>query len=314
MSTNHMIVVVGADGFLGSGLAEALRAQRVVYGPARNGEVHVSQAEEVLKNADVIINAGGFRVRPGCTYVDYQRSHQGATSALVPWVRKGALFIHISSASVLGKSKDQKLGSKALPNPQSFPSPAYALAKLEADQFLQKAAAERDFRLIFLRPAVVYSLKGAGMVDTVLKLAKRGITLRLYPRDARHHFCHMDLLVDVACRVTEHNHRLAHLSCFVVADPYTVTNRELETMIRQYLAKKSMALPIPVPMVSTLLSYAFHSRNPRLDLRTWGEIFGVLHLDTAYDPSETFRLLDIDPSQYSVDRTLLPLIQKALQQ
>jgi nucleoside-diphosphate-sugar epimerase len=312
LSTKLVTAVVGADGFVGAALADALKAHRVVYGPPRTGEIHVSQAKNLLKKCDVILNAGGFRVRPGCTYADYQRSHQGATSAFVPWVRKGALFIHMSSASVLGKSRDQSLGSETSPNPKTFPSPAYAMAKLEADQYLEKAAAEHDFRLIFLRPAVVYSMQGAGMVGTVLKLAKRGIILRLYPRGARHHFCHMNLLIEVACRVIEQHHRLRHLTSLVVADPYTVSNRHLDTMIQQSLSRKALAVPVPVNWISTLLGWTFHSRDPKLDLRTWGEIFGVLNLDTPYDPSQTFELLGVDPAQYALDQTLLPLIQETL--
>jgi nucleoside-diphosphate-sugar epimerase len=311
MTIKPLIAVVGADGFLGSHLAEALQAKRVVYGACRNDDVQVSQAEGVLGKADVIINAGGFRVRPGLAYADYQRSHQGATSAFVPWIQKGALLLHISSPSVLGKSKDQKLGNQAPPNPKTFPCPAYALAKLEADQFLQRAAAEGGFRVIFLRPSVVYAPRGEGMVDTLLKLARRGIILRLYPQNARHHLCDMGLLVEVVRRVIQQED-LPHLSCFVVADPYTVTSRELETMIRQYLPKRSVTLPIPVALLSGLLQVSFHSKNPKLDFPTWGQILGVMNLDTAYDPFETFRLLEIDPSEYSLDKTLLPLIQEVL--
>src|SRR5262245_42582776 len=99
-----LIAVVGADGFVGGGLAEALQAKGGVYGPPGNGDTPISQAAELLKNADVVVNAGGFRVRRGLTYTDYQHCHQGATSALVPRIRKGALLVHISSAHVLGKS------------------------------------------------------------------------------------------------------------------------------------------------------------------------------------------------------------------
>jgi nucleoside-diphosphate-sugar epimerase len=305
-----LIAVVGADGFVGSHLAEALQARRVVYGPCRNGDVHLSQAEGVLRNADVIINAGGFRVRPGLAYADYQRSHQGATSAFVPWIQSGALLLHISSASVLGKSKDQKLGNQTPPTPRTFPCPAYALAKLEADQYLQRAAAESGFRLILLRPSVLYAPHGDSMIDTLLKMAKRGVVLRLYPRDARHHLCDTRLFVEVVRRVIQQK-ELRHLSCLVVADPYTVTNRELETLIRRHVSKKSVTLPLPVALVSTPLRWSFHSRTPKLDLRTWGEILGVLNLDTVYDPFDTFRLLGIDPSEYSLDKTLQPLIEEA---
>jgi nucleoside-diphosphate-sugar epimerase len=307
-----LVAVVGADGFVGGHLAEALQAKRVVYGHCRNGDVQISQAEGLLREADVIVNAGGFRVRPGLDYSDYQRSQQGAASAFVPWIHRGALLVHISSGSVLGKSKDQKLGNQTPPNPRTFPCPAYALAKLEADQFLQRAAAESGFRLIFLRPSVLYAPQGDSMIDTLLRFAKRGVILRLYPRDARHHLCNTKLLVEVVRRVIPQKD-LPQLSCLVVADPYTVTNRELETMIRRHLLKKSVTFPVPVALMSVLLRLSFHSRNPKLDFPTWGQILGVLNLDSVYDPFETFRLLGIDPAEYSLDKTLLPLIQEALQ-
>jgi nucleoside-diphosphate-sugar epimerase len=305
-----LTAVVGADGFVGNGLASALGAKRIVYGPIRDGETHITQAEELLRRADVVINCGGFRVRPGCDYAAYQRSHEGSTSVFAPWIRKDALFLHISSASVLGEG--QGLGNHTPPNPQIFPSPAYAIAKLEEDHYLTRVAGERGFRLIFLRPAVVYSQQGAGMVDTMLKLAKQGMALRLYPREARHHLVHMNLLADVARRIINRRESVPNLSTWVVADPYTVTNRELEAMIRSALQKKYYPLPLPVHWISALLRYTFHSRNPKLDLKTWGEIFGVLAMDTVYDPEETFRLLEIDRSQYTVEKTLQPLICEAL--
>jgi hypothetical protein len=83
-------------------------------------------------------------------------------------------------------------------------------------------------------------------------------------------------------------------------------------MIRLALKKKSVPLPLPVHWMSALLRHTFHSRNPKLDLKTQGEIFGVMAFDTVYDPSETFRLLGIDPSQYSIDRTLQPVINESL--
>lgn len=313
MPPKRLIVVVGTDGFVGGRLAEALHAQRVVYGRCQNGDIHVTRAQALLSQADVIINAGGFRLRPGLTYADYQRSHQGATSAIIPWIRKGALFIHVSSAAVLGKSSEHKLGNYTSPDPKSFPSPDYALAKLEADQFLEQAAAEAGFRLVFLRPGVLYAPRTDGMVDSLVKLARRGILLRLYPRDGRQHLCDIGLLLDVVSRIID-TEDLPPISTFLIADPVPVTNRELEAMIRGNLRKKSTTLPVPLTLLSTLLRHSFHARNPRFDLVTWGEVLGVMDLDTVYETSDTFRRLAIDPSQYSPDKTLEPLIQQALQQ
>ena len=310
MSTGPLIAVVGADGFVGGHLAGALGANKIVYRAPQNGEIHITQAESLLRRADVIVNAAGFRIRPGFTADDYRRSHQGATAGLVPWIRPGALVVHMSSASVLGKSKDRKLGNHTPPDLTNFPAPDYARAKLEADEFLQKAAEDHNFRLIFLRPSNLYAPEAEGMIRSLLRLANRGILLRLYPRNARQHFCDINLLADVARRVLSNN--LPQSTALVVADPYTVTNREMEDLIRRYLRRKTVVIPLPLPWMSAVFRHSIRSPNPKFDLVTQGEILGFMNLDSVYDPSETFRLLGIDPSHYSLDRTLVPVIREGL--
>jgi len=311
MSRSAKVTVVGADGFVGSELAAGLDAKRVVYGEVRNGEISVGDAGQILLDSEVIINAGGFRVRPGCTYADYKRSHQVATSLLVPFISPGACLIHISSASVLGKSKRDKLGCGTPADPASFPSAAYARAKLEADEYLRQVAAAKGFQLILIRPAVIYSPQGAGMMGTLLRLARRGICLRIYPARARHHFCHMDLLLEVVRQVIARRVSLAD-HCFVVADPYTVTNEGLSEMINRYQRNGHVTVPMPVHWLHNVLRWAPHSSNPSLDFKTWSEVFGVLNLDTVYDPSPTFRLLEIDPESYTLEKKLQPLIHQSL--
>ncbi len=149
------------------------------------------------------------------------------------------------------------------------------------------------------------------MVDSLVKLAKRGIVLRLYPRSARHHLCDINLLVEVVRRIIKADD-LPSGSAFVIADPVPVTNRELEVLIRRNLPQKGRTLPVPLILMSTLLRHTFHSANPRFDLLTWGEVLGVMGLDTVYEPSDTFRRLGIDPSQYSPERSLEPVIQEGL--
>jgi len=312
-SAQPFVVVVGADGFVGGALADGLNAQRVVYGAAPNSDIHITRAEEVLRKADVVINTSGFRVRRGLSYADYQRCHEQAAAAFVPWIRQGALFIHMSSAHVLGKSQNQRLGNEAVPNPATYPCSAYAIAKLEADQFIEREAAQRDFRLVFLRPTILWSRRGDGSLpDNLVRLAKRGVILRLYPRAARHHLCNINILVDVARRVSMRRD-LPQASALVVADPFTVTSDELEILIRKYLPATAVTLPIPTTWFSALLRGTFHSSYPAFDLKTWGDILGVLNFDTVYDPFESFRLLGIDSSQYSMEKTLLPFIQQILQ-
>jgi nucleoside-diphosphate-sugar epimerase len=313
MPDRPLVAVVGADGFVGGGFAEGLRATRIVYGPLRPGDVPVERSEPVLRDADVIINAGGFRVRRGLTYADYQRCHQGSTAVFVPWIKKGALVIHMSSAHVLGKSRNGALGNHSPANPRTYPSAAYAQAKLEQDEYLEREATQREFRAIFLRPTILYARPGdTSLPDNLCKWARRGKLLRLYPRQARHHLCHLDILVEVARRVIAANDRIPNFSRLVVADPFTVTSQELDGLIEHYLTRPPRPIPIPAPILSALLTRTFHSRNAKLDLKTWGDIFGVFQLDTTYDPFETFRLLGMDPARYARAMTLEPFVERAL--
>jgi nucleoside-diphosphate-sugar epimerase len=248
------------------------------------------------------------------TLNDYRRCHWGSTSAFIPFFRPGALLIHMSSAHVLGKSKQRVLGNSATPNPETYPSAAYAIAKYECDRAVERAARERGFRVVFLRPTILYARNGdTSMIDNFCRLAKRGVVARLYPRDARHHLCHLDILRTVACRIVEQRDRMLSGSSLVVADPYTITSRQMEALIRRHLTRKAMTVPVPAPLMSALLLRAPHFKNPKLDIHTWGEIFGVFHLDTVYDPFETFRSLGIDPTQFEMDKTLLPFLQRAFQ-
>jgi nucleoside-diphosphate-sugar epimerase len=303
------IAVVGADGFVGSALASALAAERVVWRRPRDGEVHVGRAGELLAAADVVITAHGFRVRPGCGYVEYRQSHELTTARILPLLRPGARLLHMSSASVLGTGL--ALGNRAIPRPSSFPSPAYATAKWEEDQYVERVARERGLQVVLLRPAVLYSAAGAGMVETLLRLARKGIALRLYPREARHHLCHMDLLAEVVKRLIARSD-LPSPTALVIADPYTVTNAQLEALTATAGARLRLPVPLPLPWMSALLRRSPAARRPGLDLRTRGEILGVLHMDTVYDPGETFALLGIDPARWSLERTLGAVVTEAL--
>lgn len=314
MSSEPLIVVVGADGFVGGGLAEALHAERVVYGACRPGDTHISQAEALIRKADVVVNASGFRVRRGMTIDDYRRCHQGSTSVLVPWLRKDALFIHMSSGHVLGKSTGKILGNNSVPKPETYPSAIYTIAKYECDQYLMKEADARGFKLVFLRPTILWKQLGdTSLIDNLCKMARRGTMLRLYPRKARHHLCNLPILEEVVVRIVERKDTVPHGTAFVVADPFTITSEELEAMMLRYMSKKPLMIPIPAPMMSAIVSCLPHSANPTLDFKTWGDIFGVLHLDTVYDPWETFRMLGIDASRYAMDKTLEPFVRQALQ-
>jgi nucleoside-diphosphate-sugar epimerase len=296
-----VIAVVGADGVVGGAIASALGAARVVYREPRAGELALAAADDLLRSASVVVNAAGFRVRPGLGAADYRRSHGEEVERLVPRLSPGALLVQISSASVLGKDASHPLGGNgAEGRPETFGCPAYALSKREAEEVARRAAASQGVKVVILRPAVLYGPEPDGMIGTLLTLAKKGLLLRLVPGRHRHHFCSFPLLVEVVARLAGTGEGVE--PPLVVADPFVLTSDEITDAIRA-LHPPRLTLPFPAGPTGAALRLLPRSRSSRLDLRTWGEILGILALDTVYDPSGTFRRLAIDPSRFSRERT-----------
>jgi len=94
-------------------------------------------------------------VRRGLTLADYQRCHQGATSAFVPWFAKITVYTNVQRPR-FGKIEGPETGEPRTAEPQKLSLSAYAVAKFECDQFLEKAAADQDFKLILLRPTILW--------------------------------------------------------------------------------------------------------------------------------------------------------------
>lgn len=294
-------VVVGADGYVGGALASSLGAARVVFRPARDpGETPFDEAGAVLSGADVVVNASGYRVRPGLGAADYRRTHAGAVERLVPALAPGSLLIHVSSASVLGRSPAAPPHDGEDGSPGTFGCPDYAIAKRDAERIARTAARARGVRLAIVRPAVLYGPAPDGMIGTLTALAARGVLLRLAPGRHRHHLCSLPLLVETVRVLARQGESVE--TPLTVADPFVVTSAEIAA-INLELHRPRFSLPFPAGAAGAFLRRLPRSSSPRLDLRTWGEILCILALDTVYDPSETYRLLGIDASRFSRART-----------
>ncbi len=283
-----MIVVVGADGFVGGALASALGATRVVFGPVRErGDTPFDEAGAVLSGADVVVNASGFRVRPGLAAADYRRTHAGTVARLVPALACGSFLIQVSSASVLGRSPCTLPPNDEAGSPETFGCPDYAIAKRDAERTARTAARERGVRLAILRPAILYGPVPDGMIGSLATFAARGVLLRPVPAGHRHHLCSLPLLVEVVRAVARRG--LAIEEPLAVADPFFVTNGEITDVVRE-MHRPALSLPFPAKAAAgAVLRRLPHSSSPRLDLRTWGQILCILGLDTVYDTAGTYR-------------------------
>jgi nucleoside-diphosphate-sugar epimerase len=313
MATDH-VVVVGADGVVGGILARALDAVRVVHREPRAGERAVADAGEAIASARIVVNAQGFRPRPGVSARQLDDSHGPATAKLVDRMAAGQTLVHVSSAAVLGLARGGVVSSEWPPAPESFPMPAYALSKWRAERIAIDLGGTRGLRTLVLRPAVVFEHPADGMLASLVRLAsKRNVVLRLLPSRARHHFCSAALLGAVARALLapSSTRTCAHGDAFTVADPFVVHNAQLREQLCLPLVKRvHLEVPVYARTVSAMLARLAGLPGP--DLGAQAEVFGVLGMDVQYDSRATFERLGLEPREFDMDRTWRPFVAATL--
>jgi nucleoside-diphosphate-sugar epimerase len=280
------LVCVGARGTLGGLLVQRLGARGIeIRCPDPGDERGVPE----LADADVVVNVGGPRVRPGLTWVDYFREHVGVTTTVVRSMRPGARLVHVSSTAVYG-ARGTLLGPGAREAPTRFPSIAYACAKLAAEAIARTSGVERGLVVRVLRPSMVYGPGVDSALDTIRRLHRRGVRLRLRPERVRQHLLHVDLLVHAVERavtgaVDRGERPLA------LADPVVVTNADLAPQASRW----------PAIDVDVSAAAALHDRWARtLGLAPGAlEALAVLGLDNEFDVEPMVRVLRVDAGAFS---------------
>lgn len=285
-------LVVGSRGTLGARLVTELDADGIDF---RAGDALSSRDLERLGQADFVINVGGPRVRSELGALDYFREHVGVAQRVVRTMKRGAHLVHASSTAVFG-ARGVELASDSEEAPDRFPMPAYAAAKLAAETYVRASAPERGIGLTVLRPSMVYGENVDSALESLRRLAGRGIRLDLRPSAVRQHLLHIDLLVAILRRA--HGRGPTGSKPLNVADPFVLTNADLDRMLREtkspFPFSAKAAIPIPLSPLAFVQERARRSEWSSLAL----DSFAVLALDNVFSVRETFRAFDIDEASF----------------
>jgi UDP-glucose 4-epimerase len=281
---------VGADGALGRTLAPALGAHPFTL---RCPDLDETSPVPGLDAFDVVIQAAGPRVHPGLGWNDYLREHVGTTARVARSMRPGGHLVLVSSAAVYGSGRGE-IPADAAPRPGSFPVPAYAWAKLVAEDTARAHAAERGVALTVLRPSIIYGPGAGGVLITLRDLARRGVCVELRPAEGRQHLLHVALFQRVLERLIA-SAAPAKPALYAVADPFVVTTGEINAA---YL-RVSPAVPrVPVPI--GLVAEGLRAWQRRLGREAPGPVAvaAMLGLDNVYDARPCLDHLGIDPAPF----------------
>src|SRR5262252_2985747 len=233
------IVLVGSDGELGRLVHAHLEARGLEL---RCPEPAPERSLPELAHADVVVNLAGPRVRPGLDWPDYFREHVGTAQLVARSMRPGSHLIHFSSASVYGGGRGGIIDATTPEAPLLFPSPSYACAKLAAELCVRTLGRERGLGVSILRPPFIYGPGVGSAIESFLALARRHIHLQLRPESSRQHILHIRLLLaalDALIAAGPHAD-----GPIVLADPFVLTNADLNRAVRE----SGAGIPVPLPL------------------------------------------------------------------
>jgi nucleoside-diphosphate-sugar epimerase len=292
--SGRRIAWVGADGALGKVLAPALGAHPVTL---RCPDLGDTSPVPELGAFDAVIHAGGPRVHPGLGWGDYLREHVGTTATVARSMRPGAHLVLVSSAAVYGSGRGD-VNDATAPRPDTFPVPAYAWAKLVAEDTARAHAAARGLALTIVRPSIIYGPGAGGVLLTLRDLARRGVCVELRPAGTRQHLLHVDLFRRVLERITEAA-APSTPELYTLADPFVVATSELNAV---YAAESPRAPRVPVPVGLVADGLRAWQRRTGREVPGPVAVAAMLGLDNVYDARGSLDRLGIDAAPFGRDK------------
>ena len=304
-----MILVTGANGFIGSALVERLKSDGVkVRAAVRAPGAGVPKADETvsvgeidgdtewggaLKGIEGIVHTAArvHVMKDTSALADlYKRVNSDATLKLARQAASAGVkrFVFLSSIKVNGEKTSPGAPFSALSTPA--PVDPYGVSKLEAERGLFAIAHSTGMEVVVVRPVLVY---GPGVKGNFLRMVNwvdKGIPLPLGSIRNRRSMIALDNLVDVLVLTLKHPGARNHV--FMVSDGDDLSTTDLLRRTAGALGKRSLVFPFPQGVL--VLAGRLIGRG---DMAT--RLFGSLQVDIA----KTRDLLGWNP-RVTVDEAL----------
>jgi nucleoside-diphosphate-sugar epimerase len=254
------ILVTGANGFIGQATCAALRqaghtvlpAVRVPYGLADEvvvGNIHAqTDWRAALVGVDAVVHLAArvhlMNDKATDPLAQYRSVNVAGTLQLAQQAHTAGVkrFVYISSIKVNGEERATAYTEADTPAPED----AYARSKWEAEQGLQKIAAETGLEVVILRPPLVYGPGVGANFLALMRAIARGLPLPLGAIDeqrSRRSMIFVGNLADaIACCVA---HPATAGETFLVSDGDDVATPELARRIAAALGRQARLIPVP---------------------------------------------------------------------
>lgn len=165
-------------------------------------------------------------------------THNLARQAVEAGVRR---FVYLSSIKVNGEQTQK--GAPFSEEDTPAPEDPYGISKMEAEQGLQRLAAETGLEVVIIRPPLVYGPGVKGNFASMVKLVDKGLPLPLGAVDNKRSLIALDNLVDLIIVCIEHP--AAANQVFMAGDGEDLSTTELLRGIACALGKPSRLVSVP---------------------------------------------------------------------
>lgn len=289
-----MMLVTGANGFLGRTLMKALNERDIIaIGAVRNiscpqgivvGEIGPdTNWNPVLDKVDTVIHTAArvhaLDVHSNESMGSYHKINVAGTCRLAEQAVQSGVrrFIFISSIKVNGEETAR--GRPYSVNDIPSPVDPYGISKYEAEMKLLRLAEETGLEVVIIRPVLVY---GPGVKANFLNMMRwlnKSIPLPLGMIHNKRSLVALDNLVDLI--ITCIDHPAAAKQIFLVSDDEDLSTTELLQRMAAALGKSARLLPVPEGLLrvgATLLGKREMARrllgSLQVDIRHTKEVLG----------------------------------------
>ena len=274
MAVADLVLVTGANGFVGSALCHRLReigclVRRAVRDrsklPREDTARHHDVEGVVLHDQStkwetqqafcgvgtVIHLAARVHVMTDHTAdplrefrrVNVEWTERLARAAVAQGVRR---FVYVSSIKVNGEQSIMPLTEQDPPNPQD----AYGLSKWEAEQALATVSSQTNLETVVIRSPLVYGPGVGGNFLRLLNCLRKGLPLPLAAVENRRSLIYRDNLIDAILHCI--HGRLAAGRTYLVSDGEDLSTPELIRRLARVLKMPARLWPVPPSVLRRL--------------------------------------------------------------